>query len=61
MTTAAHTAPTAPQMGRFLPNQDCSGSGYPGANRAAEDLGIQKWWEPTKQMNGYVEVYLQQQ
>ncbi len=35
------------------------GSGYLGANRVAEDLGIKKWWKPTKEMEKYVKTYLE--
>jgi phytoene dehydrogenase-like protein len=34
------------------------GSGYLGANKVAEDLGIQKWWRPTAEMDRYIETYL---
>jgi len=35
------------------------GSGYLGANRVAEDLGIKKWWKPTKAMEQYTKTYLE--
>jgi len=27
----------------------------------AEDLGIQKWWKPTKEMDRYTKTYLQEE
>jgi hypothetical protein len=33
-------------------------SGYLGANKVAEDLGIQKWWRPTEEMDRYIKTYL---
>jgi phytoene dehydrogenase-like protein len=35
------------------------GSGYLGANKVAEDLGIRKWWKPTKEMEKYIKTYLE--
>jgi phytoene dehydrogenase-like protein len=35
------------------------GPGYLGANKVAEDLGIRKWWKPTKEMERYIKTYLQ--
>jgi hypothetical protein len=32
------------------------GSGYLGANKVAEDLGIQKWWRPTEEMDRYIKT-----
>ena len=37
------------------------GSGHLGAKQVAEDLGIQKWWEPTKEMDRYLETYLREE
>ncbi len=34
------------------------GPGYLGATKVAEDLGVQKWWKPTKEMERYIETYL---
>jgi phytoene dehydrogenase-like protein len=34
------------------------GSGYLGANKVAEDLGVTKWWRPTPEMEKYVKTYL---
>jgi len=35
------------------------GPGYLGANRVAEDLGVQKWWKPTPVMERYIKTYLE--
>jgi phytoene dehydrogenase-like protein len=35
------------------------GSGYLGANKVAEDLGVRKWWTPTPEMERYIETYLE--
>ena len=35
------------------------GPGYLGANKVAEDLGIQKWWKPTPVMERYIKTYLE--
>jgi len=35
------------------------GPGYIGANRVAEDLGVAKWWQPTKAMEHYTKTYLE--
>ena len=35
------------------------GPGYIGANMVAEDLGIQKWWKPTREMERYIRTYLE--
>jgi phytoene dehydrogenase-like protein len=35
------------------------GGGYLAANRVAEDLGITKWWKPTKEMEQYTNTYLE--
>jgi len=35
------------------------GPGYLGANKVAEDLGVQKWWKPTKEMERYIRTYLE--
>ena len=34
------------------------GSGYIGANKVAEDLGVTKWWKPTKEMEQYIKTYV---
>ena len=34
------------------------GPGYIGANRVAEDLGVTKWWKPTRAMQRYIDTYL---
>ena len=34
------------------------GPGYIGANRVAEDLGVAKWWKPTRAMERYIKTYL---
>ncbi len=35
------------------------GSGYLAANRVSEDLGVTKWWKPTKEMEQYTKTYLE--
>ncbi|NQT71428.1 MAG: NAD(P)/FAD-dependent oxidoreductase [Chloroflexi bacterium] len=35
------------------------GSGYLVANKVAEDLGVTKWWKPTKEMEKYTKTYLE--
>lgn len=35
------------------------GPGYLGANKVAEDLGVTKWWKPTKEMEQYLKTYVQ--
>ena len=35
------------------------GPGYIGANKVAEDLGVKKWWKPTRLLEKYVQTYLQ--
>jgi phytoene dehydrogenase-like protein len=35
------------------------GPGYLGANRVAEDLGVEKWWKPTPAMERYTKTYLE--
>ena len=35
------------------------GSGYIGANKVAEDLGVNKWWKPTPEMDKYIKTYLE--
>jgi phytoene dehydrogenase-like protein len=35
------------------------GPGYIGANKVAEDLGLAKWWKPTRAMERYIETYLE--
>jgi phytoene dehydrogenase-like protein len=34
------------------------GPGYLGANKVAEDLGVTKWWKPTRAMERYIKTYL---
>ncbi|MBW1687571.1 MAG: NAD(P)/FAD-dependent oxidoreductase [Deltaproteobacteria bacterium] len=35
------------------------GPGYLAANKVAEDLGIEKWWKPTPEMEKYTRTYLE--
>jgi phytoene dehydrogenase-like protein len=35
------------------------GPGYIGANKVSEDLGVAKWWKPTRAMERYIETYLE--
>ncbi len=35
------------------------GPGYLGANKVAEDLGVAKWWKPTRAMERYIKTYLE--
>jgi phytoene dehydrogenase-like protein len=35
------------------------GPGYIGANKVAEDLGVAKWWQPTRAMDRYIKTYLE--
>ncbi|MBE0479492.1 MAG: NAD(P)/FAD-dependent oxidoreductase [Dehalococcoidia bacterium] len=35
------------------------GPGYLGANKVAEDLGVQKWWKPTPEMQRYLKTYIE--
>ncbi len=35
------------------------GPGYLGANRVAEDLGVAKWWQPTREMERYIQTYVE--
>jgi len=35
------------------------GPGYIGANKVAEDLGVAKWWKPTRSMERYIKTYLE--
>jgi len=35
------------------------GPGYLGANKVAEDMGITKWWKPTREMEKYIRTYLE--
>jgi len=35
------------------------GGGYLGAGKVAEDLGVTKWWKPTKAMEFYNKTYLE--
>jgi phytoene dehydrogenase-like protein len=35
------------------------GPGYLAANRVADDLGVTKWWKPTKEMEQYTKTYLE--
>jgi hypothetical protein len=32
-------------------------NGYNAANRVAEDMGLKKWWKPTKLMQKYMDTY----
>jgi phytoene dehydrogenase-like protein len=35
------------------------GPGYIAANKAAEDMGLKKWWKPTRLMENYIKTYMQ--
>ncbi len=35
------------------------GPGYVAANKVAEDMGLKKWWKPTRLMEKYTQTYLQ--
>jgi len=35
------------------------GPGYVAANKVAEDMGLKKWWKPTRLMERYVKTYLE--
>ena len=35
------------------------GPGYLAANKVAEDLGVTKWWKPTREMERYIKTYLE--
>jgi phytoene dehydrogenase-like protein len=35
------------------------GPGYLVANKVAEDLGVSKWWKPTREMERYIKTYLE--
>jgi len=35
------------------------GPGYVAANKVAEDMGLKKWWKPTRLMEKYIQTYLQ--
>lgn len=35
------------------------GSGYLGANKVAEDVGLKKWWKPTPEIERYTKTYLE--
>ncbi len=35
------------------------GPGYLAANKVAEDMGLEKWWEPTPEMKKYTRTYLE--
>ena len=35
------------------------GPGYIAANKVAEDLGVEKWWKPTPEMEKYTRTYLE--
>ena len=34
------------------------GSGYLAANRVAEDMGVKKWWKPTREMERFTKTYM---
>jgi phytoene dehydrogenase-like protein len=36
------------------------GPGYLGANRVADDLGVERWWKPTPEMDRYIKTYLEE-
>jgi phytoene dehydrogenase-like protein len=35
------------------------GGGYLAAGKVVEDMGVKKWWKPTKEMERYVKTYLE--
>jgi phytoene dehydrogenase-like protein len=35
------------------------GPGYLAANKIAEDMGVTKWWKPTKEMENFVKTYME--
>jgi phytoene dehydrogenase-like protein len=35
------------------------GPGYIAANRVADDMGLKKWWKPTRMLEKFVQTYLQ--
>jgi phytoene dehydrogenase-like protein len=35
------------------------GPGYLGANKVADDLGVERWWRPTSEMERYTKTYLE--
>jgi phytoene dehydrogenase-like protein len=35
------------------------GPGYLAANKVAEDMGVEKWWKPTPEMEKYIRTYLE--
>jgi phytoene dehydrogenase-like protein len=35
------------------------GGGYLAANKVAEDMGVEKWWKPTQEMEQYTKTYLE--
>jgi phytoene dehydrogenase-like protein len=36
------------------------GPGYLGAGKVAEDLGVERWWKPTPEMERYIKDYLEE-
>jgi phytoene dehydrogenase-like protein len=36
------------------------GPGYIGAGAVADDLGVERWWKPTPQMERYIKTYLEE-
>jgi phytoene dehydrogenase-like protein len=36
------------------------GPGYLGAGKVADDLGIERWWKPTPEMERYIKDYLEE-
>jgi len=36
------------------------GPGYLGANKVADDLGVERWWKPTPEMERYIKTYLEE-
>jgi phytoene dehydrogenase-like protein len=36
------------------------GPGYIGAGKVADDLGVKRWWKPTKEMERYIRDYLEE-
>jgi len=36
------------------------GPGYLGANKVADELGVERWWKPTPEMERYIKTYLEE-
>jgi phytoene dehydrogenase-like protein len=35
------------------------GPGYLAANKVSEEMGVEKWWKPTPEMEKYIRTYLE--